>query len=117
MASRDEVDTKDRADRALRSGRPREALGLYGVLLGKVSVFEPGLYESWLEGALATYQAQGRNREAGYVLLGLRRFAEAQRLFPIEERPREWAPCASRQGRHGEGALLLSQAPHPGLAA
>jgi hypothetical protein len=117
MASRDEVDTKDRADRALRSGRPREALGLYGVLLGKVSVFEPGLYESWLEGALAAYQLLGRSREAGYVLLGLRRFAEAQRLFPSEERPLEWALCASRQGRHAEAARVLSESSHPALAA
>ena len=89
----------------------------YATLLAKVSVFEPGLYESWLEGALAAYQALGRNREAGYVLLGLRRFAEAQRLFPVEERPLEWALCASRQGRHGEAARVLAEAGHPALAA
>ncbi len=117
MATRDEIDTKDRADRALRAGRAREALGLYATLLAKVSVFEPGLYESWLEGALAAYQTLGRNREAGYVLLGLRRFAEAQRLFPVEERPLEWALCASRQGRHGEAARVLAEAGHPALAA
>jgi hypothetical protein len=117
MATRDEIDTKDRADRALRSGRAREALSLYGALLAKVSVFEPGLYESWLEGSLAAYQSLGRNREAGYVLLGLRRFAEAQRLFPLDERPLEWALCASRQGRHGEAARVLSEASHPALAA
>jgi hypothetical protein len=117
MATRDEIDTKDRADRALRAGRAREALGLYGALLIKVAVFEPGLYESWLEGALAAYQALGRNREAGYVLLGLRRFAEAQRLFPAHERPLEWALCASRLGRHLEAARVLSDAVHPALAA
>jgi hypothetical protein len=117
MATREEIDTKDRADRALRAGRAREALGLYATLLAKVSVFEPGLYESWLEGALAAYQSLGRNREAGYVLLGLRRFAEAQRLFPTEERPLEWALCASRQGRHGEAARVLAEAGHPALAA
>jgi hypothetical protein len=117
VATRDEIDTKHRADRALRAGRAREALGLYATLLAKVSVFEPGLYESWLEGALAAYQVLGRNREAGYVLLGLRRFAEAQRLFPVEERPLEWALCASRQGRHGEAARVLAEAGHPALAA
>jgi hypothetical protein len=117
MATRDEIDTKDRADRALRGGRTREALGLYGTLLNKASVFEPGLYESWLEGALAAYQALERHREAGYVLLGLRRFAEAQRLFPAEERPLEWALCASRLGRHGDAARVLSEANHPALAA
>jgi hypothetical protein len=117
MATRDEIDTKDRADRALRGGRTREALGLYGTLLGKVSVFEPGLYESWLEGALGAYQALERHREAGYVLLGLRRFTEAQRLFPVEERPLEWALCASRLGRHGDAARVLSEAEHPALAA
>jgi len=117
MASREEIDTKDRADRALRSGRPREALGLYGTLLARVQVFQAGLYESWLEGALAAYQALGRSREAGYVLLALRRFAEAQRAFSIDERPLEWALCASQQGRHGEAARVLSEAGHSALAA
>ncbi|HET6282862.1 MAG TPA: HEAT repeat domain-containing protein [Polyangia bacterium] len=117
MATRDEIDTKDRADRALRAGRPREALGLYGTLLTRVQVFEAGLYESWLEGALAAYQALGRSREAGYVLLALRRFSDAQRAFSIDERPLEWALCASKQGRHGEAARVLSEAGHAALAA
>lgn len=117
MATRDEIDTKDRADRALRAGRPREALGLYGTLLARVQVFEAGLYESWLEGALAAYQALGRGREAGYVLLALRRFGDAQRAFSIDERPLEWALCASKQGRHGEAARVLSEAGHAALAA
>jgi hypothetical protein len=117
MATREEIDTKDRADRALRGGRPREALGLYGALLAKVRVFEAGLYESWLEGALQAYLALGRTREAGYVLLALRRFSEAQRYFPAAERPLEWALCASKLGRHGEAARVLSEAGHPALAA
>lgn len=117
MPTREEIDSKDRADRALRSGRPREALGVYATLLRRVQVFEPGVYESWLEGALAAYQALGRRREAGYVLLGLRRFADAQRLFPSTERPLEWALCASKLGRHAEAARVLSQAGHPALAA
>ena len=41
----------------LRTGRHRDALAGYGLLLAKVQVFEAGLYESWLEGALAAYQA------------------------------------------------------------
>jgi hypothetical protein len=117
MATRDEIDSKDRADRALRAGRPREALGLYDLLLAKVQVFEAGLYESWLEGALQAYLALGRAREAGYVLLGLRRFSEAQRYFPAGERPLEWALCASKLGRHGEAARVLSEAHHSALAA
>jgi tetratricopeptide (TPR) repeat protein len=117
MATRDEIDTKDRADRALRAGRAREALGLYGTLLARVQVFEAGLYDSWLEGALAAYQVLRRQREAGYVLLALRRFAEAQRLFPVESCPLEWALCAAKLGHHGEAARVLSDAGHPALAA
>ncbi|HEY2901571.1 MAG TPA: HEAT repeat domain-containing protein [Polyangia bacterium] len=117
MATRDEIDAKDRADRALRGGRAREALGLYSTLLGRVQVFEAGLYDSWLEGALAAYQALRRGREAGYVLLALRRFAEAQRHFPVDVDPHEWALCASKLGRHGEAARVLSDAGHPALAA
>jgi tetratricopeptide (TPR) repeat protein len=117
MPTREEIEVKDRADRALRAGRAREALGLYTALLGRVQVFEPGIYESWLEGALAAYQALGRRREAGYVLLGLRRFLDAQRLFPAGEWPLEWALCASKLGRYGEAARVLSAAGHPALAA
>jgi hypothetical protein len=117
MPSREEIDTRDRADRALRGGRPREALALYGSLLAKVQVFDAGLYESWLEGALAAYHVLGRRREAGYALLALRRFSEAQRHFPSGERPLEWALCASKLGRHGEAARVLAEAGHPALAA
>src|SRR4029079_14646328 len=94
-----------------------EALALYSTLLAKVQVFEAGHYESWQEGALAAYSALGRMREAGYVLLALRRFSEAQRHFPVADRPLEWALCASKLGRHGEAARVLSEAGHPALAA
>src|SRR5258708_4331430 len=117
MGTREEIDAKDRADRALRSGHVREALGLYSALLGRVQVFEAGLYDSWLEGALAAYQVLRRGREAGYVLLALRRFAEAQRQFPVDKHPLEWALCASKLGRDGEAARVLSEAGHPALAA
>ena len=51
------------------------------------------------------------------LLLALRRFAEAQRHFPAADRPREWALAASRLGRHGDAARVLSDAGHPALAA
>lgn len=117
MPTRDEIDMRDRAERALRSGRPREALNLYGALLRNVQMLESGTYEGWMEGALAAYLALGRSREAGYVLLALRRFQEAQKHFPAGERPLEWALCASRLGRHGEAARVLSESGHPALAA
>jgi len=117
MATREQIDTRDRAERALRAGRPRDALPMYSGLLANAQVRDAGLYESWLEGALAAYLALGRSREAGYVLLGLRRFSEAQKHFPAADRPLEWALCASKLGRHGEAARVLSEAGHPALAA
>src|SRR5947207_372647 len=78
MPSRDEAELKERADRALRSGRPAEAQVLYRSLLQRVSTFEAGLYEGWLEGALSAYQVLGRRREAGAVLLA---FARTQELL------------------------------------
>jgi hypothetical protein len=117
VAPPDDVDLRQRAERAMRAGRPREALGLYNTLLAKVEVYSAGRYDGWLEGVLAAYEQLGRTREAGFVLLGLRRFAEAQRHFPVNERPLEWALAASRLGRHGEAARVLSEAGHPALAA
>jgi hypothetical protein len=117
MPTREEIDLKERADRALRAGHPAEALGLYDVLLGHVQVFAPGAYDGWLEGALGAYQALGRRREAAYVLLALRRFADAARMLVPAERPVEWALAMSKQGQHGEAARVLSAAGHPVLAA
>ncbi|HEY4184776.1 MAG TPA: HEAT repeat domain-containing protein [Polyangia bacterium] len=117
MPTREEIDLKERADRALRTGHPAEALGLYDVLLGHVQVFAPGVYDGWLEGALAAYQALGRRREAAYVLLGLRRFADAARILLPGERPLEWALAASKLGQHAEAARVLAGAGHPVLAA
>jgi hypothetical protein len=117
MATPDDVEVRQRAERALRAGRAHEALSLYATLLTKVEVYNVGRYDGWLEGALAAYEQLGRSREAGFVLLGLRRFAEAQRHFPVAERPREWALAASRLGRHGDAARVLSEAGHPALAA
>jgi hypothetical protein len=115
MPERDKVQARVDAERALRGGRAREALELYKSLLREKS--EGRRYERWLDGAASAYLALGRTREAGYALMGLRRFADAQRHFPVAERPLDWALCASRLGRHGEAARALSDAGHPALAA
>src|SRR5437762_14367005 len=65
---RQDLDVKDRADRALRGGNAAEALPLYLSLLRNVSMLEVGVYESWLDGAATAFAALGRTREAGYVL-------------------------------------------------
>ena len=51
------------------------------------------------------------------MLLGLRRYAEAQRHFPAAERPLEWALCAAKLGHHGDAARVLSESGRPVLAA
>jgi hypothetical protein len=117
MPTREEADIKVAADRAMRAGRPEVAWPMYLNLLGRVHVFEAGLYESWLEGAYLALQALQRPEDMGAALLGLRRFAEAQRFFPERERPVEWALCASRLGRHDEAARVLIESGHPALAA
>ena len=117
MPTREEIDLKERAEKAVRAGQPLEALSLYQVLLTHVQVFAPGVYDGWLEGAFGAYQALGRRREAAYVLLALRRFADAERLLSTAERPVEWALAASRQGLFTEAARALSGAGHPVLAA
>jgi hypothetical protein len=117
MPSREETDIRERADRALRNGQPKEALALYRSLLRRVTVFEPGVYESWLEGALAAYQALDRRREAGYVLMALRRFQEAERCFKPEAHPIEWALCARERGRQREAGRVLANAGQVAQAA
>jgi hypothetical protein len=116
MPTRVEIQTRERAELALRAGRAREALGLYWQLLGETRT-EGSHYDVWLDGAVGTYLALGRPREAGYALLGLRRYGEAQRHFPADERPLEWSLCAARLGHHGEAARVLSASGHPALAA
>src|SRR5437868_3521018 len=115
MSDRDKIQARVDAERALRGGRAREALELYKGLLREKG--EGRRYERWLDGAASAYVALGRTREAGYALMGLRRFAEAQRYLPVAEYPLDWALCASRLGRHGEAARTLSDAGHPALAA
>ncbi|HSY42088.1 MAG TPA: hypothetical protein VLA79_21280, partial [Polyangia bacterium] len=108
--------TRERADRAQRAGRPREALAHYWQLLESVKATRAH-YDSWLDGAVGAYLALNRTREAGYVLLGLRRYAEAQRHFPAAETPLEWALCAAKLGHHGDAARVLSESGRPVLAA
>jgi tetratricopeptide (TPR) repeat protein len=117
MPTREEAELKERADRAMRSARAGEALSLYRSLLRRVTVFEAGLYESWLEGALSAYQAAGRQREAGYVLLALRRFADAEKAFDPAASPVEWALAASRRGQRREAADVLARSGFYALAA
>ncbi len=112
-----DLDVKDRADRALRAGAAAESLALYSSLLRKVDVTAPGVYEGWLLGALAAYQALGRRREGGYILMALRRFAEAEPCFDPHRLPLEWALCAEKQGRPREAARALAAAGHTALAA
>ena len=50
---RQDLDVKDRADRALRTGNAAEALPLYTSLLRNVAVLEGGVYENWLDGVSA----------------------------------------------------------------
>jgi hypothetical protein len=116
MSKADDIRNRQRAEQALRKGRPREALGLYWQLTENVQT-DGGVYEAWLAGMASTYLALGRKREAGYALMGLGRFEEAQRQFPSAERPLEWAVCAARLGRHAEAARALAEAGHPALAA
>lgn len=117
MPTRDEADLKERADRALRAGRAQEAVNLYGALLAKVAVFEPGLYESWLDGALSAYQALGNGQAAAYVLLGLRRFSEAEKRLDPAAQPVPWALAVSRLGRGQQAARTLARAGYLAFAA
>jgi hypothetical protein len=115
MPKADEIHIRQQADQSLRRGDARQALGLYRELLGHRT--EGSHYQAWLAGTAMSYLALNRKREAGYVLLALRRYADAQRYFPAGERPLEWAFCASRMGRHGEAARVFSESGHPALAA
>ena len=115
MPKADEIHNRQQADQSLRRGDARQALALYRELLGHKS--EGSHYQAWLAGTAMSYLALNRKREAGYVLLALHRYAEAQRYFPAADHPLEWAFCASRLGRHGEAARVFSDSGHPALAA
>lgn len=110
MPTREEQETKERADRALRAGRPAEALPLYRELLERVVVMEPGVYEGWLEGALAAYRALGRARAAGYVAMALGRHAEAVALLAEAGQPLALALCQRALGQDAAAAETLERA-------
>lgn len=114
---RHDAELKERADRALRAGNAVEALSIYGALLRHVTVLDAGLYDAWLDGALDACRALGRNREAGYILIALRRFPEAERCFDAERTPHEWALCAAAQGRSREASRVLANIGYSALAA
>ena len=116
MPTAEQIQTRQWAEQALRKGRPREALVLYRKLLEHDKT-EGRHYEAWLDGTAAAYLALGRAREAGYVLLALGRYGDAQRHFPVKDRPLEWAFCAVHLGRRGEAARVFSEMGHPALAA
>ena len=116
MPTPEQIQTRQWAEQALRKGRAREALALYRKLLEHEKT-EGRHYEAWLDGTAAAYLALGRGREAGYVLLALGRYGDAQRHFPVKERPLEWAFCAARMGRRGEAARVFAETGHPALAA
>jgi len=110
LPTREELDTKARADRLLRSGNHAEALVLYRTLLVRVSAFEPGLYESWLDGAMAAFRLQGAKREVGCIQLALRRFSEAQKSLDPTVDPVAWSLAMSRQGFRKEAAVAMESA-------
>lgn len=110
VPTRDELEAKERADRALRAGQAAEALGLYRSLLSRVAVFEPGLYESWLEGALGAYRALKMPRAVGFIQLALRRFTEVEAALQVATDPVPWALALARQGRRREAAQGLARA-------
>lgn len=107
MPTREELQTKARADFLLRAGNRAEALGLYRSLLGRVAALEPGLYETWLDGALAAYRSLGAKRAAGFIQLSLRRFAEVQSTLDPQVDPIPWATAAAKLGKVKEAAAHL----------
>jgi tetratricopeptide (TPR) repeat protein len=104
------------AERALREGRPAEAVALYRGLLDNVGVLG-GIYERWLEGLQSAYRLAGQRTLAGYVLLGLRRFEEAQACFDPKQHAFAWALCAQGLEAWPEAAIGFVAADAPALAA
>jgi hypothetical protein len=117
MPTRDEIELRERADRALRRGRPSEALGHFRSLLRRVKEMQPGVYEGWLEGFLSSCRPLGREREAAYALIGLRRFAEAERGLDPKLDVVALAACLAKRDARMEGAALLEAAGLPVQAA
>ncbi len=107
---------QDKAEQALREGRPGEAVALYRGLLENVAVLG-GSYERWLDRLHVAYRGAGQATAAGYVLMGLRRFDEAQACFHRGEQGLAWAVCAENLGQPREAAEAFLAADAPALAA
>jgi hypothetical protein len=116
MPTREETILQEQAERALREGRPAEALSCYRRLLNNVRTLG-GVYETWLAGTLAAYRELGQPRMGGYLLLALRRFEEARSCFDPASSPYEWALCAEALGDHQDAATVLRTAGLPASAA
>jgi tetratricopeptide (TPR) repeat protein len=116
MPTREESDLQEQAERALREGRPAEALGCYRRLLNNVRALG-GVYEKWLAGMLAACRELGKRHMGGISLLALRRFDEAQRCFDPTSSPFEWALCAEFLGRFQDAAAVFHTAGLPASAA
>jgi tetratricopeptide (TPR) repeat protein len=111
-----ETTVQARAERCIREGRPAEAMTLYRGLLEDVGVLG-GVYELWLEGLQSAYRLTGQRALAGYVLLGLRRFEEAQACFDPNLQAFPWALCAEGLGAFPQAAEGFRAADSPVLAA
>jgi tetratricopeptide (TPR) repeat protein len=116
MLTREEIALQEEAERALREGRPAQAISAFLRLLNNVRVLG-GAYENWLARMLAGYQVLGQRHMAGYLLLALQRFDEAQACFARASHPYEWAVCAEALEHAQEAATALREADLPALAA
>jgi tetratricopeptide (TPR) repeat protein len=111
-----EASLEAEAELALREGRPAEAVTLYRRLLENVGVLG-GVYEQWLARLLVAYRGTGDKTAAGYVLMTLRRFEEAQVCFDANAQGFAWALCAESLGQFRQAAEAFRAVDAPALAA
>lgn len=120
------ADTFATASSLQSRGRAGEAERLYRRLVQETHASDPD-YDEWMRGLAETYRGLGRQREAGYVLTYLQRFADAHKAFLVEgaradaARARElWArgaPEAEQPALHALAAEEYVQAQLPVHAA
>ncbi len=110
----DKRDARARADRALRSNRPSEALGYLWQLVDRSHVVDEELARYLLMMAQA-YQSMGRSRAAATIGLFLGRVNDAQQLSA--DVPLDLARCAQHRGNHEAAARYFEQAGWLGHAA
>jgi tetratricopeptide (TPR) repeat protein len=111
-----ETSMQANAELALREGRPAETVALYRRLLDNVGVLG-GVYEQWLGRLLVACRGAGQKTAAGYVLMTLRRFDEAQGCLEPTEQGFAWALCAESLGQLRQAADAFRAADAPALAA